>query len=126
MSMNTHHKGVPDFVPGSRLGETARFFGLQASAPVLHTPVAVHGTPGLVSPQPPRGPSPREQKTPSRTLSEKGTLRSDSNFKPITPRRLFLTPNNNSYMNVKTDTASSDSKGTQRTRKSKVNTRKRI
>ena len=105
-SSNVKSTSIPDFVPGSLIGETARFFGLHSPPVVPQKPVAIR----------PNTSSDRYISPPATTTMPKNVV-TPIRVMPVARRTLKL-PNN--HNNLKYDLNS----GT-KNHKSKVNTRRR-
>ena len=106
--------GIPDFVPGSLIGETARFFGMHVAPVVPQKPVALHVPPKntrYISP-PATTTIPKNSATPTRVIVKNHPI-------PVARRTLKL-PNNHGNLNYYLNNMV-----TSKNHKSKVNTRRR-
>lgn len=108
--------GIPDFVPGSLIGETARFFGMSVAPVVPQKPVAL---PALHAPKNTRYISPpattlipKNTTTPTRVIVKNHPI-------PVVRRTLKL-PNNHGNLNYYLNNVA-----LAKNHKSKVNTRRR-
>jgi len=95
--------GIIDFVPGSLIGETARFFGMSVAA-VPQKPVAIRA-----SPVPYVSLGPKNSGSPTRLIVSSP---------PVVVRRTLKLPNNHGNLNYYLNSGTKN-------HKSKVNTRRR-
>jgi hypothetical protein len=97
--------GIPDFVPGSLIGETARFFGMSVAPVVPQKPVAIRASPvpsvSLIGP--------KNAGTPTRLIVS---------HPPVLVRRTLKLPNNQGNLNYYLNSGTKN-------HKSKVNTRRK-